>query len=79
MAHCPASNQQPLVDGRTTSDLALDAEGHQQNSMAHHSVFSVARNMVTSRVELHPQANPDPLAKMVTLMQEQATRIQKLE
>ena len=32
-----------------------------------------------SKVERHPQGNPDPLAEMVTLMQEQAICIQELE
>ena len=35
--------------------------------------------MVASRVELHPQANPDPFAEMVTLIHEQTTLIHKLE
>ena len=78
-AHGPASNQQPLVDGWTTSDSASDAGDHQQNSMAHCSLISAAGNMVASKVELHPQANPDPLTEMVTLIREQATRIHKLE
>ena len=36
-------------------------------------------NTLLSRVELHPQGNPDLLAEMVTLLREQATRIHELE
>ena len=79
MAHGLASNQQPLVDGQTAFDSTLDIGDHQQNSTAHRSLVPATGNMVASRVELHPQANPDPLAEMVTLIREKANRIQKLE
>ena len=78
-AHDPASSQQPLVDGRTTSDSTSGAGDPQQNLMTHRSLVLAAVNMVASRVELHPQANPDPLVEVVTLIREQATRIKKLE
>ena len=78
-AYGPASSQQPLVDGRTTSDSASEAGDRQQNLTAHRSLVPAAGNMVASRVELHPQANLDRLSEMVTLMREQVTCIQKLE
>ena len=79
--HGPTSNHQPLVDDRTTSDLAFDAGDHrpEQNSMANHSLIRAVGKVVASRVEIRPQANTDPLAEMLTLMWEQATHIQNLE
>ena len=80
-AHGPANNHQLLVDGRTASDSASDVGDNRpkQNSMANRSLIWAAGNEVASRVEICPQANTDPLAEMLTLMREQATRIQNLE
>ena len=36
-------------------------------------------NTLASKVDLRPQGNPDLLAEMATLMQEQTARIQELE
>ena len=47
--------------------------------MGNHSLIWAVGNVVASKVEIRPQANTDPLAKMLTLMREQATRIQNLE
>ena len=50
-----------------------------QNLIAYCSLISATSNPLALRVELRPQGNLDPLAEMVTLMQEQATRIQELK
>ena len=47
--------------------------------MANRSLIRAMGNVVASRVEIHPQANTDPLAKMLTFMREQASHIQNLE
>ena len=50
-----------------------------QNLITYCSLISATSNPLALRVELRPQGNLDPLAEMVTLMQEQATRIQELK
>ena len=81
VAHGPVSNHQPMMDGHTASNSTSDVGDNrpEQNSMANRSLIPATRNVVASRVEICPQANTDPLAEMLTLMQEQATHIQNLE
>ena len=81
MVNGPASNHQPLVYGYMASDSASDAGDNlpEQNSMANRSLIRAAGNVVASKAEICPQANTDPLAAMLILMREQATRNQNLE
>ena len=47
--------------------------------MAYCSFISAPGTVLASRVELRPWENPDLLAEMASIMQDQATRIQESE
>ena len=67
---------QEHIDGQIASESASDT-GNWQNATAR-SLEPLSRNILTSKVEQVPQG-PIPYKEIVSMMQEQAERIQKLE